>query len=179
MAASEDKINSSKPWRSYLITYSQGDLQKFPTRESFGAAVSAVFTLEQSRFKPQHWACCLEQHSDDAGFNYHLALKLTGQKKWLQSKRDLQRKYGIVIFSDHDGYYTAYRYISKFYENIHHSADQANLNKVGSARTKNCQRAYRQRRANSGTATSALDKGDHVGSPPRKKVQEALQHGCI
>ena len=89
-------------------------MKKFQTRESFAAAVSEVFTSERSRFRPQHWACYLEQHSDD-GFHYHMALKLTGPKKWLESKRALQRKHGIVVnFSDHDGYYTAYRYISKY-----------------------------------------------------------------
>jgi hypothetical protein len=175
MAAAGDEINSAKPRRSYLITYSQADFQKFPTRESFAAAVTAVFTSEQSRFKPEHWACCLEQHSDGGGYHYHLALKLTGPKKWLQSKRALQRKYGIVVnFSDHDGYYTAYRYISKFDENVYHSPNHPNLDEIGSPKTKNCQRAYRQRRANNQTATStttAQGDRDRLGSPPEKKFK--------
>lgn len=82
---------------------------------------SEVFTSERSRFKPQHWACCLEQHSDHS-FHYNMALKLTGPNKWLESKRALQREHGIVVnLSDHDGYSTAYRYISKYDENVYHS----------------------------------------------------------
>ena len=85
MAEFRDEINCAKPRRSYLITYSQADLNKFPTRQSFAAAVCEVFTSERSKFRPQHWACCLENHGDD-GFHYHMALKLTGPKKWLECK---------------------------------------------------------------------------------------------
>ena len=44
-----DEIDKSKPRRSYLVTYSQADLQKFPTRESFGEAVAAAFTSKRSK----------------------------------------------------------------------------------------------------------------------------------
>ena len=57
-----------------------------------------------------------------------MALKLTGPKKWLQCKRALQKKHGVVVnFSDHDGYYTAYRYISKSDENVYHSPNHEEL----------------------------------------------------
>ena len=64
MAEIKDHIDCGKPRRSYLITYSQADLLKFPTRESFALAVVDAFTSERSQVKPQHWACCVEQHSD-------------------------------------------------------------------------------------------------------------------
>jgi hypothetical protein len=47
MAEFRDEINCAKPRRSYLITYSQADLNKFPTRQSFAAAVCEVL----NRFK--------------------------------------------------------------------------------------------------------------------------------
>ena len=47
MATNGDEIDCSKPRRSYLITYSQAELSKFPTRESFAAAVCDVFTSEE------------------------------------------------------------------------------------------------------------------------------------
>ena len=90
MATNGDEIDCSKPRRSYLITYSQAELSRFPTRESFAAAVCDVFTSERSKFRPQHWACCLENHADN-GVHYHMALKLTGPKKWLECKRAPQR----------------------------------------------------------------------------------------
>lgn len=176
MAEFRDEINCGKPRRSYLITYSQADLNKFPTRESFAAAICEVFTSERSKFRPQHWACCLENHADQ-GFHYHMALKLTGPKKWLECKRALQRKHGVVVnFSDHDGYYTAYRYISKSDENVYHSPNHPNLDEIGSPKTKNClQRTYHQRRRNRQAATlgtTPQNDEEPNSNPPTKKMKK-------
>ena len=104
-----------------------------------------------------------------------MALKLTGPKKWLECKRALQRKYGVVInFSDHDGYYTAYRYISKSDENVYHSPNHPNLNEIGSPKTNNClQRTYRQRQVNrqAATHTTTSTSNEKLDSnPPTKKM---------
>ena len=173
VAEFRDEINCGKPRRSYLITYSQADLSKFPTRESFAAA---IFTSERSKFRPQHWACCLENHADQ-GFHYHMALKLTGPKKWLECKQALQRKHGVVVnFSDHDGYYTAYRYISKSDENVYHSPNHPNLEEIGSPKTKNClQSTYHQRRRNRQAATLATapqNDEEPNSNPPAKKMKK-------
>ena len=121
MGDSKDEIDGTKPSRSYLIPYSQADLQKFPTRESFGEAVAAAFSSCKSKVVPQHWACCMEKHSDH-GYHYHASLKLSGTKKWLEAKRTLEAQHRISVhFSDHNGYYSTYRYISKYDENISHS----------------------------------------------------------
>ena len=79
-----DEIDKSKARRTYLITYSKADFLKFPTRESFAKAIVAVFSLKRSKVIPQHWACCLEKHSD-GGYHYHVALKLRGPKKMARS----------------------------------------------------------------------------------------------
>ena len=70
----DDSIElSSRQFRSvYLITYSQADIIKFLTRESFATAVITAFS-DQS--KVQRWACCREDHSD-GGLHYHVAMKL-------------------------------------------------------------------------------------------------------
>ncbi len=93
-----DEIDKSKPRRSYLVTYSQADLQKFPTRESFGEAVAAAFTSKRSKVVPLHWACCLEKHQN-GGYHYHLALKLSGTKRWLEAKKFIEAEHGIAVNS--------------------------------------------------------------------------------
>ena len=106
-----------------------------------------------------------------------MALKLTGPKKWLECKRALQRKYGVVVnFSDHDGYYTAYRYISKSDENVCHSPNHPNLDEIGSPKTKNClQRTYCQRRVNRQAAsltTTSTSNEEFESNPPMKKMKK-------
>ena len=76
----KDEMDGTKPRRSFLITYGQVDLKKFPTRESFGEAVAAVFSSSKSKVVPQHWAWFVERHSD-GGYHYHASLKLSGTKK--------------------------------------------------------------------------------------------------
>ena len=157
-----DQLDKAKPRRCYLITYSQADMQKFPTRESFGEAVVAALTSKQSKVIPQHWACCLEKHSE-GGNHYHLSLKLTGAKRWIEAKRSFEEKHLIIVnFSDHEGYYSAYCYISKYDETVFHSRGHPNLDEVGSPRTKRCQQSYRKRRS----AGQSEEKTGHA-----KKIQ--------
>ena len=51
----------------------------------------------------QHWACLLEKHQN-GGNHYHVALKLTGPKRWKSVKESITSSEGIVVnFSDqHD-----------------------------------------------------------------------------
>ena len=156
MAEREDEIDRDKPRRSYLVTYSRANLEKFPSRESFADAVFEAFDSKRSSSKPQYWACCTEKHAND-GYHYHMALKLTGPKKWLECKRALQRKHGIVVnFSDHDGYYSAYKYICKYDDNVYHSPNHPNLDEIGSPQTKNCQKAYREKRSKRQVPTNVV-----------------------
>ena len=67
------------PWQ-YLVTYSQADVFKFSTRESFGKMLEAEFNADTSVVKVDYWACSREKHQND-GFHYHCALTLTGCKK--------------------------------------------------------------------------------------------------
>ena len=95
--------------RTYLVTYSQGDVRKFPTRESFGKMLVEHFNAgSQSRkAKVIHWAVCQEQH-EDGGLHYHASLKLTGAKKWLKDKESITNDHGITLnFSDSHNYYIA------------------------------------------------------------------------
>ena len=79
-------------------------------------------------------------------------------------------------FSDHDGYYTAYRYISKSDENVYHSPNHPNLEEIGSPKTKNClQRTYHQRCRNRQAATLATapqNDEEPNSNPPAKKMKK-------
>ena len=141
-------IDKTKPRRSYLITYSKANLEKFPTRESLAKAVVAAFTSKRGKVAPQHWACCLESHSDGS-YHYHVSLKLNGPKRWLEAKRALESQHNIVVnFCDHDGYYTAYKYVKKHDTMVYHSTEHPNLDEVASPKTKRCQQFYLKRRRN-------------------------------
>ena len=51
--------------RTYLVTYSQADLVKFPSRQSFGEAVEAAFNAGSGKVGVNYWACCKENHETD------------------------------------------------------------------------------------------------------------------
>ena len=69
--------NSRLPRRTYLITYSQADLLKFPSRKEFEKCIKNHFNKGSGKVKVQRWACSLEKHQN-GGNHYHVALKLTG-----------------------------------------------------------------------------------------------------
>ena len=108
--------------RQYLVTYSQANLDLFPTRESFGEAVAEEFNCGSGVVKVDYWACCREPHAN-GGFHYHCSLKLTGSKKWVGVRNRLSLKYNIQVnFSDkHDFYLSSYRYVCKSDNDVFHS----------------------------------------------------------
>ena len=123
--------------RTYLITCSRADLELFPNRESFGLAIAEVFDLGTSKVKVACWASALENHQDGRK-HYHLALKLSGPRRWLSDKYVLSTRYDIVInFSEsHDDYYRAYNYIIKAYTQVFHNGEHPNVKEIVSPRTK-------------------------------------------
>jgi len=133
--------------RQYMVTYSQADAKKFPTRSSFGQALRQEFNSGSGKVKVLHWACAKENHRE-GGFHYHCCLKLSGVKKWLAVKRNFQTNHNVVLnFSDtHNHYISSYRYVCKEDREVFHSAGHPNLTLVGSPRTKACINAYRTKR---------------------------------
>ncbi len=105
-------LNARRARAVYLITYSQADLEKFPTRESFATAVVNLFNGGRARVI--NWVCCRESHRD-GGMHYHIAVKLSEPKRWLAIRNELQLEYGIAVnFSSvHELYYQAWRYVTK------------------------------------------------------------------
>ena len=141
------EIDPKQARRVYLITYSQADISKFPTRESFGNAITMAFN-SSSKVKPTHWACCMESHEDGKSFQYHVSLALSGPKRWLEAKRSLQEKFGAVVhFAENEGeYYSVYKYVCKHDNEVFYNESHPNLTKVGSPGTKKAMHGYAKRR---------------------------------
>ena len=68
---------SNRP--TYLVTYSQADLLKFLSRQSFWEAVETDFNAGSGKVGVNYWACCKENH-ETAGQHYHVSVKLSGPK---------------------------------------------------------------------------------------------------
>ena len=148
--------------RTYLVTYSQADVRKFPTRESFGKMLVEHFNAGSGKAKVSHWAVFQEQH-EDGGLHYHASLKLTGAKKWLKVKESINNDHGIMLnFSDSHNYYiAAYRYICKTDNQVYHSDGHPDLSDVGSPRTKKSTAAYRHSRKRIQQSKDEGDTGSH------------------
>lgn len=133
--------------RTYLVTYSQADLTKVPTRKDFAKLVKNAFNSGTGKIKVLHWACCLEEHQNH-GKHYHLSIKLSGAKRWKKVKDDINQSHNIVLnFSDkHDNYYSAYKYVCKSDNNVCHSKHHPNLKNIASPVTKKPTQALRAER---------------------------------
>ena len=138
--------NSRFPTTAYLITYSQADLLKFPSRKQFGKCIKTIFNKG---------SCSLETQQN-GGNHYHVALKLTGPKRWKSLKESITSSEGIVVnFSDqHDNYHSAYRYICKKDTSVHHSKHHPNLENISSPRTKKSTKTYKDSRKAKSSDTS-------------------------
>ena len=98
----------------YLLTYSQADLEMYPTRESFVHIIEESFLAKNLTLK--QWVVSMEAHKD-GGKHYHMALKLSKRSRWAAVRRRILATYGInVNFNegeDGDTYYMAYLYVKK------------------------------------------------------------------
>ena len=60
-----DEIDVRSVRKVYLITYSQADVVRFPTRHSFVEAV--LYSFHDTPAKIMHCSCCLEEHPKSGG----------------------------------------------------------------------------------------------------------------
>ena len=92
----------------YLITYSQADVNKFPTRQSFADAVLAAF----AETIVVHW-CCSKGHHQKSGVHYDMSVKLSKCQRGLPANKFLADRFEISVHfsSIHANYYTAWKYV--------------------------------------------------------------------
>ena len=105
-------MNTNAVRSTYLVTYSQADLQKFPARADFASAV--VQSFSRGSAKVLHWCCCQESHQD-SGKHYHMCIKLDRNQRWISSKEFLLAQYQISVHysNAHHNYYSAWCYVTK------------------------------------------------------------------
>lgn len=141
----EDECLTEREFRSvYLVTYSQADMAKFPTREVFARAIVESFSTGTAEVV--QWVCCREMHRK-GGDHYHLAIKLDRNQRWMMSKRYLQSKYGITVHysSRHHNYYSAWLYVTKSDDEFKESSGHPDLSNRGEPRTDLASRGRRKR----------------------------------
>lgn len=146
-------LNPRQQRQVYLITYSQADILRFPTRQSFSDAVLEAFAPTPAT--PLRWVCGKEDHQD-GNYHYHMAIKLDRTQRWLAVKNRINDNYGIVVnFSGHhSNYFSAWTYATKEDENAIQSANHPDLTD-GPPHTANASRT----------------RVENGGQPPKKRAR--------
>ena len=80
--------------RSYLLTYAQAGIQKFPNCLTFSECILDAFTNGKSSRTLKKWPCCMEDH-DDGGKHYHMVLNLSGKRIWRPIKNCIYNRHKI------------------------------------------------------------------------------------
>ena len=70
----KEEINVQSVRKVYFTTYSQADVEWFPTRDSFVQAV--LYPFHDSPANIIQWGCFMEEHSKSSAFHFHMAIKL-------------------------------------------------------------------------------------------------------
>ena len=162
--------------RVYLLTYSQADINTFPTRKSFAQAVVCAFSGVNNHVI--QWCCSQEPHVR-AGVHYHMCVKLRKCQRWLPVKKALNKSYGISVhFSDiHANYYTAWRYVTKQDESPEESDGHPNLTSSDGPKTMNAHLSTRmcRKKRDLSMATESTDEGE--GSGPEEHASKSRRKG--
>ena len=180
MAASRGKEPAKKQKKNgkrlHFATYSQANLDIFPTRESFGNMLQREFERGDSKSYVKYWACCKEKHAD-GGHHYHCVLLMSDPKKWASIPDTIQQIYGVrVNFSDghqeyDSDYNKAYKYITKEDTEVFHSENHPNLDDAQSPRTKHCIAANRRRHSAKNSKSLEYGESSSAQAPAPKRVK--------
>ena len=161
-SANSESLSSRDVRRVYLISYSQANLEIVPTREAFARIILDVFdnVVPESNATVIHWVCSQESHTD-GGLHYHMAVKLSGRRRWLRVRNYIDQEYGVKVnFSDrHDNYYSAWRYTTKEDSSSVQSTNHPDLQNDGAPITTNASCALRERRLGEGDEDNSNKKG--------------------
>lgn len=103
-----EEMNALKVWKVYLITYSQVNKDRFPTRMSFVEAVRQSFASTLANVI--QWCSAEEQHVS-AWVHYHMVIKLDRNQRWISIERFLLESCGnsVNFYEMHNNYYSAWK----------------------------------------------------------------------
>ena len=106
-----DGLRARDTRQVYLITYSQADLTKFPSRQDFAEALVLAFSKDNNVIQ---WCCCLEDR-ENGGMHYHVAIELERKQRWLKIKKFLLDHFHVSVhfLSAHHNYFSAWEYVTK------------------------------------------------------------------
>ena len=135
-----DLTQSLKPRqqrKSFLITYSKANVDRFPTRMIFANVVLEAIANAPPKVIITYWSCSKEKHIDGSP-HYHFAINFSGPNRWEPIKLYLKDTYGILVhFSvKHLGYNAACKYIIKSDDSYFTSDDHPNLDTIKAPKTK-------------------------------------------
>ena len=168
-SSSNDELGPRQSRQVYLVTYSQADRTKFPTRHSFAEAVVASFSSRSAVVL--HW-CCSEEKHKKSGTHYHMCVKLDRVQRWMSAKAFLLENYSISVHfsSKHINYYSAWKYVTKEDEQYQQSENHPDLTNEGEPRTTRAHEALGRRRTegvqNNSDLTDSEREDEAAGSQP-------------
>ena len=135
--------------RTYLLTYSCADMERFTDWTAFTKCVLDAFESGKSSARVVQYALCKENHSDGVSKHYHMAAKQRATQLWLVVLKVLSSKHNIVVNfpSEPCECVVAYRHVCKGkpVEEVLNNEGHINLETMDSPRTEN---AIRRRSAN-------------------------------
>ena len=167
----DNSLNPRQLRQVYLLTYSQADMRRFSTRESFANAVLEAFAPTPATIV--RWVCGKEKHQD-GNYHYHMAIKLDRTQRWLAVKNRLQTNSDITVnFSGHHhDYYSAWMYATKEDPSVVQSVDHPDLSN-GPPHTTNASHARTTGGLN--RKRSRMSAFDVVEVVTKKKIKNRLE----
>ena len=94
-----DLTQSLKPHqehRSFLITYSKANMDRFPTRITFANTVLEAIVNATPNIIITYWSCSKKKHIDGSP-HHHFSVKSSGPNRWEPIKLYLEDTYGILV----------------------------------------------------------------------------------
>ena len=172
--------------RTYLLTYSQADQERFPDCRVFSDCVLEAFNQGPSKSVVEQCTTCKEQHSNSSGIHFHMCLKLSSTRRWKPVFDYLQKNKKIIVnFSSKNcGYLAAYHYACKDKprESVLHSFGHPNLTDVKSPPSKkgtlaSATKARKRRRESSLDNNQAKEPSPSASK--RTRTPTRLTNACV
>lgn len=167
MAEINSSLRSREQRLVYLVTYSRADLEKIPNREAFAEMVSLAW-MEMAGVKVVQWVVARELHADaeatESHSHYHMAMKLEKRARWLKVRKFLDDRYGVKVnfSSNHNTYYSAYKYTTKEDQDCVYSEGHPYLNNAPPPRTEKAISGHKRKAARSAVVSKKRKRGFSV-----------------